>query len=111
MPHASNIVYCDGPDCPHAFDLIALQPRNGAFDALCPRCHGHGGWNAQIDLVTFRCRRAVCDRCNGTGWVETGDDPVSIPDIVLGPSGEPRWTLRHISKEEADDIDPGPLSK
>jgi hypothetical protein len=41
MPHASNIVYCDGPDSPHAFDIVPLQPRNGSLDAMCPVCKGH----------------------------------------------------------------------
>ena len=28
MPHASNIVYCDGPDSAHAFDIVPVLPRN-----------------------------------------------------------------------------------
>jgi hypothetical protein len=103
MPHDSNIVYCAGPDSPHAFDMVALQPRNGALDALCPKCRGHGAWNAEIDLTSFRCRRAICDRCNGAGWVETGDDLIAVPDIAHGPNGEPRWTTRYLAKEEASD--------
>jgi len=108
MPHASNIVHCEGPDSPHAFDMVALQPRNGALDARCPKCRGHGCWNAEIDLVSFRCRRAICDRCNGAGWVETGNDPVALPDIELGPDGKPGWTVRYVPKEDAPEIGPGP---
>jgi hypothetical protein len=58
MSHASNIVYCSGPDSPHAFDIVPLQPRNGSLDAMCAVCQGHGQWNTEIDLVSFRCKRA-----------------------------------------------------
>lgn len=91
MPHASHIVTCDGPDSPHAFDIVPLQPRNGSLDARCPVCRGHGQWNTEIDLVSFRCRRAICGRCSGAGWIETGDDPVGHPDIVMTPEGYPQW--------------------
>jgi hypothetical protein len=36
MSHGSDIVLCDGPDRPHAFDIIPLKPRNGALDARSP---------------------------------------------------------------------------
>ena len=111
MPHASNVVQCHGPDCEHAFDIVPLQPRNGTLDALCPKCVGHGEWNTEIDLVSFRCKRAICDRCLGAGWVETGDDPIGLPDIELGVGGTPRWTTRYIPREEADGRDiGGPLA-
>ncbi|WP_380930506.1 hypothetical protein [Sphingomonas arantia] len=96
MAHASNIVLCAGPDAPHALDNVPIQPRNGALDALCPICRGHGQWNAQIDLVTFRCIRALCDHCHGYGWVETGSDPVAVPDIVMAPEGYPKWIVRYL---------------
>jgi hypothetical protein len=103
MPHASNIVRCDGPDSPHAFDIIPLKPRNGMLDARCPVCHGHGEWNVEIDLVSFRSKRAVCDRCLGAGWVETGTDPVGYPDIELSPQGKPRWIVNYVPREDVDD--------
>ncbi|MCC2977050.1 hypothetical protein LK533_10240 [Sphingomonas sp. PL-96] len=103
MPHASNIVRCDGPDSPHAFDIIPLKPRNGMLDARCPVCRGHGEWNVEIDLVSFRSKRAVCDRCLGAGWVETGTDPVGIPDIELSPEGKPRWVVNYVPREDAGD--------
>ncbi|MEG8053232.1 hypothetical protein QP185_08155 [Sphingomonas aerolata] len=106
MPHASNIVYCDGPDSPHAFDIVPLQPRNGSLDAMCPVCQGRGQWNTEIDLVSFRCKRAACDRCNGAGWVETGSDPVGLPDIVMSPQGTPQWTIRYPAPEDAEAVDP-----
>jgi len=105
MPHASNVVTCDGPDCPHAFDLVPLQPRNGSLDARCPQCLGHGQWNVEIDLVSFRCKRAICARCYGAGWVETGNDPVELPDIELAPEGYPRWVTRPVPSEDVADED------
>ena len=75
MPHASAIVECTGPDSPHAFDNVPELPRNGTLDARCTVCRGHGQWNVELDLVSFRCKRAICDHCHGAGWVETGDDP------------------------------------
>ncbi|MES2055007.1 MAG: hypothetical protein V4564_03635 [Pseudomonadota bacterium] len=97
MPHASDTVQCAGPDSPHAFDNIPLQPRNGALDARCPICKGYGQWNTEIDLVSFRCKRAACGHCLGAGWVETGDDPVTVPDIVLTTDGHPKWTTINVS--------------
>lgn len=99
MPHASQIVYCMGPDSPHAFDIVPLQPRNGTLDARCAVCKGHGQWNIEIDLVSFRCVRASCDHCFGAGWVETGRDPIAVPDIVVTPEGHPQWIIRYIPCE------------
>jgi hypothetical protein len=106
MPHASNIVYCDGPDSPHAFDIVPLQPRNGSLDAMCPVCKGHGQWNTEIDLVSFRCKRTGCDRCFGAGWVETGTDPVGFPDIEMSPEGYPQWTIRYDAPGSVPEVDP-----
>jgi hypothetical protein len=106
MPHASNIVHCAGPDSPHAFDIVPLQARKGSLDAMCPVCKGRGQWNTEIDLVSFRCKRTACDRCHGAGWVETGSDPIGLPDIEIAPGGYPRWTLRFEPADEASSIDP-----
>lgn len=54
MLHASSVVLCDGPDSPHAFDIIPLKPRNGALDACRSTCRGYGEWNVAIDLVRLR---------------------------------------------------------
>ncbi|MBM7406362.1 MULTISPECIES: hypothetical protein [Sphingomonas] len=105
MPHASNIVVCDGPDSPHAFDIIPLKPRNGMLDARCPICLGHGEWNTEIDLVSFRCKRATCDRCLGAGWVETGNDPIGVPDIELSPEGKPQWVINYVPREDVTQKD------
>jgi len=99
MPHADTVVYCIGPDSPHAFDIVPLQPRNGALDAPCPICRGHGQWNTQIDLVSMRCMRAICDTCFGAGWIETGDDLIDLPDIILTPEGHPKWITRQVSSQ------------
>lgn len=108
MPHVSNIVYPEGPDAPHAFDIISLKPRNGTLDAECPVCKGHGEWNAELDLVSFRCKRVICGRCLGAGWVETGTDPVAFPDIELSAEGYPRWTTRYVPR---DAVQPDELSE
>lgn len=105
MPHASNIVYCDGPDSPHAFDIVPLQPRNGSLDAACPVCRGRGQWNTEIDLISFRCKRMACDRRHGAGWVETGSDPIGLPDIAMTPGGYPQWTIRYEPRANGLDID------
>jgi hypothetical protein len=104
MPHASNIIVCEGPDSPHAFDIVPLQPRNGTLDAECPVCRGHGQWNVEIDLVSFRCKRSICGRCYGAGWVETGIDPIALPDIERSAEGYPAWVTRYITSEEAETI-------
>lgn len=96
MAHASNIVFCTGPESPHAFDNIPLLPRTDSLDTPCPVCKGHGQWNVEIDLVSFRSRRAACDRCLGAGWIETGSDPLEVPDIEMSPEGYPRWVTRLI---------------
>ena len=98
MPHASTMVYPAGPDSPHAFDNVPLHPRNGTLDARCPLCRGHGQWNAEIDLVSFRCKRTICGVCLGSGWIETGTDPIAISDIVRGERGEPRWVTRYVTQ-------------
>jgi len=96
VPHSSNIVHCAGPGDPHAFDNVPICTRNGMLDAKCTVCRGHGKWNSVIDLVSFRCKRAICDRCGGAGWIETGSDPVVVADIVMSPEGYPQWTMRPI---------------
>ena len=100
------MVECAGPDSPHAFDGVALLPRNGMLDARCPICRGHGQWNTSIDLASFRCTRAICDHCYGAGWVETGDDPIGLPDIVLTPEGYPKWIMRYVGRDEAAPVTP-----
>lgn len=111
MSHASNVVQCDGPDAPHAFDVVPLQPRNGSLDAQCPKCRGHGAWNSEIDLISFRCKRTICHECHGAGWVETGSDPVALPDIELGPDGVARWTTRYLRREDVETPgEAGPLA-
>jgi hypothetical protein len=99
MPHSHAVVHCPGPGSPHAFDNVPLLARNGTLDVMCPVCKGHGQWNSEIDLISFRCQRAVCELCLGAGWVETGDDPVGVPDIVLSPDGHPQWTTRYVTRE------------
>ena len=107
MPHESKIVYPDGPDAPHAFDIVPLKPRNGTLDARCPVCHGYGEWNSEIDLISFRCKRQICARCSGAGWVETGSDPIAYPDIELSVGGHAGWVTEYIPREDVTDEDFG----
>ena len=111
MAHFSNIVLCEGPDAPHAFDTVPLQPRHGDLDKLCPVCHGHGQWNTAIDLTSFRSSRTVCQFCHGEGWVETGKDLVGVPDVVMAPEGYPMWVVRYCRpEEEGAPVKKGPLA-
>jgi len=111
MAHATKMRFCAGPDSPHAFDNVGLQPRNGSLDARCPLCRGHGQWNVEIDLVSFRCKRAICGRCLGAGWVETGSDPIALADIELSPDGDPMWVTRYVPRQDVapEDKPKGPL--
>lgn len=59
------------------------KPAHMADSVLCPKCHGHGGWNLKLnayplhsyaDTPENRHRyshfRASCSQCNGWGWTE-----------------------------------------
>jgi len=102
VSHASRIVYPASPQDPHAFDGISVRPRTGDLETLCPVCAGHGQWNTQIDLVSQRSIRHCCHKCDGRGWIETGDDLVPSHDIVLSPEGRPRWVTRLDPSDDAE---------
>lgn len=93
--HRSIIHECSGPDDRHAFDVIPEMARSGKLDEKCPTCLGHGQWNREIDLVSQRSKRVICGHCNGLGWIETGDDLVAVPDIILSPRGHPMWVTKY----------------
>lgn len=103
MSHARNIVHCSGPEDPHALHNISPCPRQGDLDVRCPECGGYGQWNTQIDLVSQRCIRHVCAKCDGRGWIETGDDLVPSHDIAMHPQGYPQWVTR---LDPSDDVEP-----
>lgn len=94
MSHEKRIVEIAGPDAPHAFDGIPVHHRHGQLDRLCPLCHGHGAWNTEYDFASQRSKRHICDKCDGRGWIETGDDHVPSPDIGIGENGQPAWFTR-----------------
>jgi hypothetical protein len=94
LSHEKRIVICDGPDAPHAFDGISQQLRRGDLDARCPVCSGYGQWNREIDLSSHRSKRHACAKCDGRGWIETGDDLVPSHDIVMSADGYPAWVVR-----------------
>jgi hypothetical protein len=101
VAHEKRIVICQGPEDAHAFDGIAVQRRRGKLDAKCGRCRGHGQWNGQIDLNSHRSIRVNCERCDGAGWVETGDDLVALHDIERSPEGYPQWVVK-LAPPDAD---------
>ena len=94
MPHESRIITCSTPQDPHALDGIPVQPRSGDFDVVCPVCAGHGQWNYELDLVSHRSKRCLCPKCDGRGWIETGDDMVPSHDIEMSEDGYPMWVTR-----------------
>ncbi len=94
MSHEKRIVECSGPHDPHALDGISLLPRTGELDRACPQCFGHGQWNREYDLASQRSKRHLCDKCEGRGWIETGDDLVPSHDVALSPEGYPDWVIR-----------------
>ena len=94
MSHPTRIILCTGPLDPHALDGIPLRVRSGNLDRACPLCLGHGQWNVEIDLVSHRSKRCPCPKCDGRGWIETGDDMVPTNIIEPDEDGDPRWTVR-----------------
>lgn len=94
MAHETRIVTCATPLDPHAFDGIPMRHRTGDLDKPCPVCSGHGQWNVEYDLASQRSKRHICEKCEGRGWIETGDDLVPSHDIEMAPEGYPRWVTR-----------------
>ncbi len=94
MSHEKRIFTCAGPGDIHALHGISIQPRRGDLDALCPECAGYGQWNVEIDLASQRSKRHVCGKCDGRGWIETGDDLVPSHDIAMSAEGYPAWVIR-----------------
>ena len=102
MSREKRIVTCTGPQDAHAFDGIPVQPRRGNLDKVCPLCAGHGEWNLEVDLISQRSKRSFCDKCDGRGWIETGDDLVPSPDIVMSPEGYPMWVTRYDPSDDKE---------
>lgn len=102
MAHEKRIVTCTGPHDPHALDGIPLAARTGDLDRACPLCRGHGQWNVEFDLASQRSKRCICGKCDGRGWIETGDDPVPSPDIELSGDGHPRWVIRYAPSDDRE---------
>ena len=102
MSHEKRLVECSGPHDPHALDGIPVQPRSGDFDAACPLCQARGMWNREYDLASQRSKRALCDKCDGRGWIETGDDPVPSHDVAMSPEGYPDWVIRFDPSDDSE---------
>jgi DnaJ-class molecular chaperone len=94
VSHEKRIVTCTGPQDSHALHGIPVQPRSGDLDVRCPVCAGYGQWNSEIDLVSHRSKRCICAKCDGRGWIETGDDLVPSHDIEMSAEGYPMWVTR-----------------
>ena len=99
--HGSRNYICIGPDDSHAYDVIPEARKVDACEKRCSTCHGHGQWNKEIDLDSFRSIRIICDHCHGSGWIEMGGHLDTYPDIVMSPSGYPMWIKR--VREKRDD--------
>lgn len=110
MTNHGPVFTCQSPDDAHALDDIPVAARQGKLDAMCPTCHGRGQWNREI-YGHGRTIRQPCDHCLGLGWLETGDDAIPVPDIVVGPNGRPRWISRLIPASELQHHGPGSLLK
>ena len=110
MSNRGPLLICQGPDDAHALDDIPIRPREGKLDAICPTCHGRGQWNREL-YGQGRTIRHACDHCLGLGWLETGDDAIPVPDIVLGPHGHPKWITRQIPASEQGSYGKGHLLK
>ena len=104
MSHTPRLVHPAGPGDPHAFDGIPVQHRSGQLDRVCPVCHGHGQWNTEFDLTSQRSKRHICDKCDGRGWIETGDDQVPSPDIGPDEHGRPRWFTRLDPSDDREEL-------
>jgi hypothetical protein len=103
MSHEKRIVLCAGPEDAHAFDGVPVLVRTGQLDRRCPQCHGHGQWNCEIDLASQRSKRCLCPKCDGRGWIETGDDLVPSHDTALSDEGYPMWITRLDPSDDRDD--------
>jgi hypothetical protein len=90
-----------GPTHPEAFLNLAVKTRPPYAEALCPKCRGHGAWNAVLNNAgTFRNLVQACDRCRGDGWVDTdGDDYV---DDIIMIDGHPAWVRVPVEKPAND---------
>jgi hypothetical protein len=102
VSHEKRIVTCSGPLDDHALHGISARPRSGDLDVLCPVCAGHGQWNSEIDLASQRSKRQFCNKCDGRGWIETGEDLVPSHAVEMSPEGYPQWVTR---LDPSDDIE------
>ncbi len=55
---------------------------------------GMGSGIARSIWSSQRSKRSLCHKCDGRGWIETGDDMVPSPDIELSEDGYPMWVTR-----------------
>lgn len=72
----------DRPD-QHRHATIRYQPHDGGTWIICPKCHGYGGWNLELNAYrrpqgladntenrsNFVHFQSGCSQCNGWGWV------------------------------------------
>jgi DnaJ-class molecular chaperone len=101
VSHEKRIVTCTGPGDPHALHGISVLPRKGDLDMLCPVCAGHGEWNCEIDLASQRSKRQFCGKCDGRGWIETGEDMVPSHAVEMSAHGYPAWVTRLDPSDDA----------
>ncbi len=96
MSHPSNIVHCTGPERPARLDRHCLRSATAPATSTCVArsAAATASGTRQIDLVSHRSIRHACPKCDGRGWIETGDDMVPSHDIERSPQGHPVWTVR-----------------
>ncbi len=66
----------DFTDLPILAKPTKYPARPGVEMAICPTCHGHGGWNLRLNCYPhseYRHLKTDCAQCRGYGWINPED--------------------------------------
>ena len=75
----------------------------GTF-VLCPKCHGHGGWNLTLHAYSpapgdpsgkRRHFQAFCSQCWGWGWVAAGSRDATCVHTFAEVAPDQPWRCWH----------------